>query len=55
MRRRLWGLPLSRLSREGKIEGKKAQVALAELGIDSEAKDRRGRDGDAGGRRGRIR
>jgi pyruvate dehydrogenase E1 component len=33
------GAALSRLSREGKIEGKKAQVALAELGIDSEAKD----------------
>jgi len=30
---------LSRLAREGKITGKKAQAALAELGIDAEAKD----------------
>ena len=33
------GATLSRLAREGKIKGKKAQAALAELGIDSEAKD----------------
>ena len=30
---------LARLSREGKIKGKKAQAALVELGIDAEAKD----------------
>ncbi len=33
------GAALSRLAREGKIKGKKAQAALAELGIDAEAKD----------------
>jgi len=33
------GATLSRLAREGKIKGKKAQDALAELGIDAEAKD----------------
>jgi pyruvate dehydrogenase E1 component len=33
------GATISRLAREGKIEGKRAQAALAELGIDSEAKD----------------
>jgi pyruvate dehydrogenase E1 component len=33
------GATLSRLAREGKIKGKKAQSALVELGIDTEAKD----------------
>lgn len=33
------GATLSRLAREGKLEGKTAQAALAELGIDVEAKD----------------
>jgi pyruvate dehydrogenase E1 component len=33
------GAALARLAREGKIKGKKAQAALVELGIDSEAKD----------------
>jgi pyruvate dehydrogenase E1 component len=33
------GAAISRLAREGKIKGKKAQAALVELGIDSEAKD----------------
>jgi pyruvate dehydrogenase E1 component len=33
------GATISRLSREGKIKGKKAQAALVELGIDAEAKD----------------
>jgi pyruvate dehydrogenase E1 component len=33
------GAAISRLAREGKITGKKAQAALAELGIDAEAKD----------------
>jgi pyruvate dehydrogenase E1 component len=33
------GATLSRLAREGKIKPKKAQAALAELGIDAEAKD----------------
>ena len=33
------GATLSRLAREGKIKGKKAQAALAELGLDVEARD----------------
>jgi pyruvate dehydrogenase E1 component len=33
------GAALSRLARDGKIKGKKAQAALAELGLDVEAKD----------------
>jgi pyruvate dehydrogenase E1 component len=33
------GATLSRLARDGKIKGKKAQAALAELGIDVEARD----------------
>ena len=33
------GAALSRLAREGKTEGKKAQAALADLGIDVEARD----------------
>jgi pyruvate dehydrogenase E1 component len=33
------GATLSRLSREGKIKGKKAQSALAELGLDTETRD----------------
>jgi pyruvate dehydrogenase E1 component len=33
------GAAISRLAREGKIKAKKAQSALAELGIDAEAKD----------------
>ena len=33
------GATLSRLAREGKMKGKKAQAALVELGIDAEAKD----------------
>jgi pyruvate dehydrogenase E1 component len=33
------GATLSRLAREGKIKPKKAQAALAELGLDAEAKD----------------
>jgi pyruvate dehydrogenase E1 component len=33
------GATISRLAREGKIKGRKAQAALVELGIDSEAKD----------------
>ncbi|GAC1419113.1 MAG: pyruvate dehydrogenase (acetyl-transferring), homodimeric type [Acidobacteriaceae bacterium] len=33
------GATLSRLAREGKIKGKKAQAALAELGLDVEATD----------------
>ena len=30
---------LSRLARDGKIEAKKAQAAIAELGLDPEARD----------------
>ena len=33
------GATLSRLARDGKIKGKKAQAALAELGLDVEARD----------------
>jgi pyruvate dehydrogenase E1 component len=33
------GATLSRLARDGKIKGKKAQAALVELGLDAEAKD----------------
>ena len=33
------GATLARLAREGKIEGKKVQAALVELGIDAKAKD----------------
>jgi pyruvate dehydrogenase E1 component len=33
------GAALSRLARDGKIKGKKAQAALAELGLDVEARD----------------
>jgi pyruvate dehydrogenase E1 component len=33
------GAALTRLAREGKIKGKKAQAALAELGLDVEARD----------------
>ena len=33
------GATLSRLARDGKIKPKKAQAALAELGLDVEAKD----------------
>jgi pyruvate dehydrogenase E1 component len=33
------GATLSRLARDGKLKGKKAQTALAELGLDIEARD----------------
>ncbi len=33
------GAAISRLARDGKMNGKKAQAALAELGLDAEAKD----------------
>ncbi len=48
------GATLSRLARDGKIKPKKAQAALAELGLDVEARTRRGHDGDWSGRKRRV-